>query len=94
MNKKIDENQVLEMLQEGFSNKIIAGRLGCSTKQIGRIKNNFENKLQTKFIKDNSLKDQDVENARRKVYVIAGFSFQAIATRFGISRQAVYKSTE
>lgn len=94
MNKKIDNNEVLGMLEEGFSNAEIARRLNCSTKQVGRIKMKLEAELDRTFERDNLIKDYEIETARRELYVFMGIPYEAVGKRFGVSRQAIYKTVQ
>lgn len=91
MNKHIDESVVLEMLEEGFTNEIIAERLVCSKRQVSRIRVKLEAQFNKKFKRDSLIKEPEIEISRRNFYKKMGLSLEAIGKKFGVSRQAIHK---
>lgn len=78
------------MLRTGFPITIIAKRLKCSTRQIGRIKKEMETAKNKKFVRQIELKDPEIEKALREYYLTME-SAEKTADRFGITKQALIK---
>ena len=88
MPKKLEHNKIIGMLELGFTIKETARRNNCSTKQVSRIANNND-------IKVNKLnvKDPEVENSLRQLFNCFETG-ETTAARFGITRQAVFNTGE
>jgi len=90
MPQRIDREVVFQMAKTGFPKYLIAERLECSTKQVGRIVKEIETDKNIKLTKNINLKDPEVEKACRAYYMKME-SPEKVANRFGITKQALLK---
>lgn len=86
----INKEVVFQMLRTGFTGVQIAERLKCSPRQISRIKREIEKQKNIKFYKNMNLKDPQIERSLRDYYA-AMESPEAVAKRFGVTKQAIIK---
>ena len=81
---KIDKEAVAGMAKMGFKQKVIAERLGCSTRQIRRIFRELGLKT------DKIQIENDVEEIVRDL-CLSFESGEKVSLRFGVTRQAILK---
>jgi len=84
MPKLIDKYRVMAMLKLGFTQKIIAQRCNCSTRQVRRYKDYL------KIYNPQKLTEKEIENSLRDFFLNFE-SGERVSERFGITRQAILK---
>lgn len=84
MNRKVDVNQVRMMDESGLSRAEIARRLGVNERTVRRV---LGPKAEPAYL------DNEVEVAVRSFYGVFNGP-AAVAERFGVTRQAIYKNNK
>lgn len=83
MAARIDKNVITAMANTGFTRKQIAERLGCSERQVRRILGTANSRA--------VIPAADTEDHLRNFY-LAFETAPAVASRFAVSRQAIYQN--
>ena len=86
MHLKIDHDQVRAMLKNGIGPTKIAQRLGCSARQVIRIKKELCVSLDKKI---DQFLDTPVEWDLWYALFLIHRNYSEVARRFGVSRQAI-----